>query len=64
MVLAIRPRVAEGIGVTVIYPNMSLAVELFEAVGRTVIAASLKEFDSYVVASARMGMYFEVMDTL
>lgn len=58
------PFVAEGIGVTVIYPNMSLAVELFEAVGSTVIATSLKEFDSYVVASASMGMYFEVMDTL
>lgn len=58
------PFVAEGLGVTAVYPGLAVAEEIFEAIGSAVVATSIEEFDSYVVASASMGMYFDVLSSL
>jgi pyrroline-5-carboxylate reductase len=56
------PAVAKMRGVTAIYPESKVLVELFSALGGAVTAATIEEFNAYAAASAMMGTYFGLLD--
>lgn len=57
------PAVAEGCGVTVLFPADEVLSGLFSGLGTAVTASTLEEFDAYAAASALMGTYFGVLET-
>ncbi|CAM5190120.1 Pyrroline-5-carboxylate reductase [Castellaniella defragrans] len=58
------PSVRELRGVTVIYPQSKVASRLFSPLGVMVAASTLKEYDGYAAASAVMGTYFAMLETI
>jgi len=58
------PSVAELTGVSVIFPPSSQIEAMFNALGRAVCVTSIEEFDAYAVASAMMGLYFGLSETV
>ena len=58
------PAVAERCGVTALYPPSDPIAKLFAQLGSAVQAETREEFDTYAVASALMGTYFGLLDTV
>lgn len=58
------PSVADRSGVSVVFPRTPVIEDLFDALGRAVSVETIEEFDAYAVASAMMGMYFGLSETV
>ncbi len=58
------PTVADGRGVTAIFPHSDLLERFFSGMGRVVSAPTLDAFDSYAIASSTMGTYFGFLETV
>ncbi|MCX2698587.1 pyrroline-5-carboxylate reductase [Ochrobactrum chromiisoli] len=58
------PAVAEGTGVTAVFPESRYASALFSPLGNVVNADSLAEFNIYAAVSGLMGTYFGMLDEI
>lgn len=58
------PSVADLSGVSVIYPRTPTVELIFDSLGRAVCVDTVEEFDAYAVASAMMGLYFGLSETV
>jgi pyrroline-5-carboxylate reductase len=58
------PFVATCDGPTPIFPAHDAVTALFDALGRTIVTTTREEFDAIGVASATMGLYFGLQETL
>jgi pyrroline-5-carboxylate reductase len=57
------PFVADGEGVTAIYPPSSRIASIFSATGGTIQCETKEEYDLLAVASSLMGTYFGILDS-
>jgi len=58
------PSVAERRGVTALFPHDDLGQKVFSQLGTVVSARTIDEFDALATASAMMGTYFGILDTV